>query len=105
MKDTHGGNIWEASKDSHIKIQDLVDFSASINPLGLSKRAASALKRNLFLVPPYPDPESKELISALEVFYSIPKNEILPANGSTELIYLIPRVFKPKKALIIEPAF
>jgi threonine-phosphate decarboxylase len=32
-------------------------------------------------------------------------SEILPANGSTELIYLLPRLVKGSRALIIAPAF
>lgn len=105
MKDIHGGNIWEASNQSGTGPLDIMDFSASINPFGPSKRALRAIKENLKLIPPYPDPNSKELIQALSEFYSVPPENILPGNGSTEFIYLLPQVLRPRTALIIEPAF
>lgn len=105
MKDIHGGNIWEAAKGSGGSISALLDFSASINPLGLPAGASVAIKAGLGLVPPYPDPRSTELRYALSSFHGIGADELLPGNGSTEFIYLIPRALKPKSALIIEPAF
>lgn len=105
MKDIHGGNIWQASLACGIAPQDIIDFSASINPLGIPKKAEAAIKRSLRLVSPYPDPDSIKLTEALSVFHCVPQTGILPGCGSTEFIYLIPQVFKPKRALIVEPAF
>ena len=105
MKDIHGGNIWGASKDLKKTPGEILDFSASINPLGLSPKAASAVRLSLGLVPPYPDPDSTELKQALSEHYSVAAGELLPANGSTQLIYLLPEVLRPSRALIVEPAF
>ncbi len=102
---THGGNIWEEAKRLGIDPLRIIDFSASINPFGPSRMALKALRSSLRLIPPYPDPDARELKKALSAYHSIPEGAILPANGSTELIHLIPRVFSPEKALIIEPAF
>lgn len=102
---THGGNIWEAAKRLGIDPLKIIDFSASINPFGPSARALKALRSSLSLIPPYPDPDAQELKRALSARHSIPESSILPANGSTELIHLIPMVFKPGKALIVGPAF
>lgn len=105
MKDIHGGNIWGASAEAGIEPAGIMDFSASINPLGLSPKAKEAIRRALKLIPPYPDPKSTHLVKALSDFHGIPSEEILPGNGSTEFIYLIPQIYRPKKALIVEPAF
>ncbi|MBI4950199.1 MAG: threonine-phosphate decarboxylase [Deltaproteobacteria bacterium] len=102
---THGGNIWEAAKRLGIDPLNIIDFSASINPFGPSKKALNALRSSLSLIPPYPDPDSQGLKRALSARHGVPEGAILPANGSTELIHLIPRVFRPKKALIVGPAF
>jgi len=108
-KDIHGGNIWEAKRLSSRPLSKILDFSASINPLGPPKAAIKAIVEGIRLVPPYPDPANSSLKKALSEFHGIPAGNILPANGSTELIYLIPRLiprlFSPGKALIIEPAF
>jgi threonine-phosphate decarboxylase len=105
MKDIHGGNIWEASREAGIRCEDIMDFSASINPLGLSPRAASAIKKSLRLISPYPDPASSSIVEALSAYHGVSPNGILPGNGSTEFIHLLPAILKPASALIVEPAF
>ncbi|RYD06647.1 hypothetical protein N752_02960 [Desulforamulus aquiferis] len=32
----HGGNVWKAAEYYGVKFEDLLDFSANINPLGPS---------------------------------------------------------------------
>lgn len=105
MNDIHGGNIWEASRKTGLSAQELIDFSSSINPAGLPPKSASAVKNALRYASIYPDPGALELKDALASYHAISPLEILPGNGSTEFIYLIPRIFKPERALIVEPAF
>ncbi|MEK6531376.1 MAG: threonine-phosphate decarboxylase CobD [Deltaproteobacteria bacterium] len=105
MKDTHGGNVWDAAETTKRGISGIIDFSASINPLGISPRAVREIKSSIKLLPHYPDPDSRGLKQAIASFYGVDPEHIIPANGSTELIYLIPSVLRPKTALIIEPAF
>jgi threonine-phosphate decarboxylase len=105
VKDTHGGDIWSASRRTGVLPHKIIDFSANINPLGLSPMAREAVKEALGLVGAYPDPEAGLLKEALAAYHGLSQNRILPANGSTELIYLVPRVFAPKRALVVEPAF
>src|SRR5574340_1299259 len=105
MKDIHGGNIWKASREAGIPAEGIIDFSASVNPLGLSPRAAAAIKKALGFVSPYPDPASSSVVEALAAYHGISAAEILPGNGSTEFIHLLPALLKPASALIVEPAF
>ncbi|MGQ9631184.1 MAG: threonine-phosphate decarboxylase CobD [bacterium] len=105
LRGTHGGNIYEVGRRYCIDPDEIIDFSASINPLGLSPRAEAALSRSLHRILHYPDPDSRELSDALAQYHGIDRKEVLVGNGSTEFIYLIPRVFRPKRALIVAPAF
>ncbi|WKZ32501.1 MAG: threonine-phosphate decarboxylase CobD [Thermodesulfobacteriota bacterium] len=105
VKDIHGGNIWQAAKEASRPLEKIIDFSASINPLGPPTSAIKAIEEGLRLIPPYPDPSANALKEALAARHGVSTDNILPANGSTELIYLIPRLIKPGRALIIEPAF
>ncbi len=109
MKDVHGGNIWEAASALSGKGR-ILDFSASINPLGPPPSVVAAIRAGLEMLSPYPDPQNIALKKALSAFHSGPSGgieprHILPCNGSTEAIHLLPRVFKPRRALIAEPAF
>jgi len=104
VKETHGGNIWEAAQQSATLPEKILDFSASINPL-VSPKVLSAVKDGIRHIHAYPDPASTALRAALAAFHGIDANETLAGNGSTEFIHLLPQVFKPAGALIVAPAF
>ncbi len=105
MKDIHGGDIWKASKESSRRPGEIMDFSASINPLGLPPASKRAVRKSVRLIPPYPDPASASLVSALSGYHGVAPAQLLPANGSTQLIHMVPEVLRPGRALVIEPAF
>ncbi|MFQ5480580.1 MAG: threonine-phosphate decarboxylase CobD [Thermodesulfobacteriota bacterium] len=108
MKKKHGGDIWAASLQTQREAGEIIDFSSSINPGGLAegaREAVTALLRNTRLSTAYPDPCSKALLRALGGYLDVKEENILAANGSTHLIYLIPGVLRPERAVIVEPAF
>ena len=105
MKYSHGGNIRKAAENYGIDESAIIDFSANINPLGLSPMAREAISAAMGTIINYPDPKSSCLVKALSQYHSLPSENILTGNGATELIFLIPRALKFKSALIIAPAF
>ena len=105
MNKIHGGNIYEIGLEFGLDPMEIIDFSASINPLGFSKKAARKLRKNLEAIRHYPDPSCFHLHQALAQFYGLPPEQILAGAGSTEFIYSIPRVLKIRRALIVTPAF
>lgn len=98
----HGGNIWRHLNNSKNRV---IDFSANINPIGLSPKVKKVILNNIESLVHYPDPESKDLKNIISRFHNIDKDNILTGNGSIELIHLIPRALKAKNALIIGPTF
>lgn len=104
-KDIHGGDIWLTSRATGSAPGELLDFSASINPLGPPASVRRAISKALRSVSPYPDPSSVELRETIASFHGVSADEVVPANGSNELISLIPRLMKNGPALIVEPAF
>jgi len=101
----HGGNIYKVAEETGIPEHRIIDFSASINPLGLSERVKQVIQSEMDSLVNYPDPDSKKLRQKLAQTNNIDPETILCGNGSTELIYLIPRALKPKKVLIPAPTF
>lgn len=101
----HGGNLYEAARRTGHRVEDLVDFSANVNPLGLPRRVRRILCSAIPHVAHYPDPESDELAHTLASRWGIPREAILLGNGSTELIHLIPRALPVRRALIVGPTF
>lgn len=102
---THGGNIKEIAKKYGLKPEGIIDFSASINPLGMSERARKAVIEKIDSVLHYPEQYAESLIEEAARFFGVPNDCLIAGNGSTELIYLVPRAFKPQKALIVNPTF
>lgn len=102
---THGGNIREIAKRYGLKPEEIIDFSASINPLGMSERARKAVVEGIDSILHYPEQFAEALTSEAARFYGVPNDCLITGNGSTELIYLVPRAFKPRKALIVNPTF
>jgi len=102
---THGGNIYRLSGILRIPERKVIDFSASINPLGVSKKIKAGLRKDLKYLTNYPDPNCHRLRQHLSRHLGIPDDNIICGNGSTELIYLVVRGLRPQRILIPAPTF
>ncbi len=101
----HGGNIYRLAEELKMQERTIIDFSASINPLGVSKKIKTELRKQLKYLHNYPDPDARRLRKRLAQHHGIDPGMILCGNGSTELIYLASRALKPKSVLIPAPTF
>ncbi len=101
----HGGNIYEAARRTGLPESEIIDFSASINPMGVPKGAARKMRMVVSRLYHYPEPYAEELSAKIATNMGVPADCVLCGNGSTELIYLIPRALQPRSALIPEPTF
>lgn len=101
----HGGNVLDAVARYGVREKDILDFSANVNPLGPSSAALRAAKRALVVSDRYPDEETTELRKAIARYFGVRPGHIVCGNGSTGLIHLIPRVYRPRKVLVPVPTF
>jgi len=101
----HGGNIRLLASKAGCSEEDLIDFSASINPSGPPLGLRVAINRTINKVVHYPDRECKELTSAITSFYGCNSENIIVGNGSTELLYALPRVLSCCRAIIPVPSY
>jgi histidinol-phosphate aminotransferase len=69
----------------------VLDFSASISPLGPPQGVWEALRQVDLTA--YPDPACLEMREALSRSLGVPVEQILVGNGSTELIHLLTRAY------------
>lgn len=102
---THGGNIWSASKRYNIAPDNFIDFSANINPLGPSPLAIEAMHDGIKLVQNYPDPEAKELLASLSQYLELPQGNLLLGNGGAEIIFALGRHLKATRLVLPVPTF
>lgn len=101
----HGGKVFQIAREMGVGVEEIVDFSANINPLGMPIAAWKALSEALEQLQHYPEMYADSLVKQISLRYKIPVSRIVAGNGSTELIYLLVRVLRPKTALIVAPAF
>jgi len=101
----HGGNVFQVTRQYHLPEESILDFSASINPLPIPKTAIQATEKALEKLRDYPDIAYTELLTVIGERYGILAKNLLVGNGSTEHIYLLPQVLKPKKACIVVPSY
>ena len=97
----HGGQVYDAAG----KLGSWLDFSANINPLGLSEKILSTLTENLRGVVNYPDPNASELKRALSRRYDMPEKNLVVLNGAAEFFYLYLNVVRPKRVVLPVPSF
>ncbi|MDR3349068.1 MAG: threonine-phosphate decarboxylase CobD [Acidaminococcales bacterium] len=99
----HGGNIYQAARLTG-KTPEL-DFSANINPLGLSDKVRRAIADNIAQVVHYPDPAAFELREAISLHYGVRPDALALGNGAAELIYLLCHVLRPARVFLPVPSF
>jgi len=104
-KPVHGSINPTELRSLGLKAEDVLDFSANVNPLGVSPRVREAIANGDFRH--YPDPDCLELREALAKSIGVDVNNIMIGNGSTELIHLLARAFSDKtdSAVILAPTF
>ena len=101
----HGGNIRQLAQKAGINEEDVLDFSANINPLGPPSWLRSVISRNVEELIHYPDPDCTELVKTISTMWRIPPEQVVVGNGENELIFTIPRALEIKRAIICPPAY
>ena len=101
----HGGNVDEIARKYKYDPMEIIDSSATINPLGLNKNINSSMIKAVDKVIKYPDITYFNLKNSIGEFESISSNNIILGNGAAEVIFNIIRALNPKKALLPAPTF
>lgn len=98
----HGGNIYKLKRETGIEV---IDYSANINPFGLSDKLKKGIIENLYVLEKYPDPEYISMKKIIADYNKVEIDNIIVGNGATEIMFLYAKSLKPKKVLIVSPTF
>ena len=82
----HGGSLAWAARLAGCAPDELLDFSASISPLGPPCSVTEAIQAAFPLMGAYPDTEYGALRMALAAHHNISPEYVLPGNGAAELL-------------------
>lgn len=101
----HGGNLTLMAEKLGCRPEDILDFSANINPLGLPPFLRRVINSHIQDLVHYPDPDCKGLVQAISATYGLDATRLVVGNGTSELLFKLPAVLKPKRAVIPAPAY
>lgn len=101
----HGGLDYAELATFGLQPEDIVDFSANLNPWGASPRVVEAIARAA--ISRYPDTESTALRRAIADRIGTTEDNVIAGNGSSELLWLIGSAFldAADRVLIVGPTF
>lgn len=101
----HGSDLEKIERTYNIKKEDIIQFSANVNPLGISFALRKTLAEHIDAISTYPDREYTSLRRCIARYANTDPLNIVVGNGSTELISLFIRITHPDKALIVGPTY
>ncbi len=104
----HGGNVWKLAERAGVRPEELIDFSASLNPLGPPPWLPEAVSDALAQVRHYPDPEASDLTLAACELYKVWPTQAVAGSGASELLPEICRLAARQglsRAIIPVPAY
>ena len=101
----HGGNIYKKAKELGIPENEILDFSANINPLGIADGVRQAMRDAIDGAINYPDPDSEELREAIAAKDHVSPEAIVCGNGGADLLYRLAYGIAPERVLMPAPTF
>ncbi len=97
----HGSIPYNDLRSMGISPENITDFSATVNPFPLPLNIQRAVSLNH--LSSYPDADNHDALLSIASFYDIPSNWIAVSAGMTEVLYLLPLLYR--KALQFCPTY
>jgi len=100
----HGGRVMDFAKKYSLAVDDVIDYSSNISPIGPPKGIRNVLDDEMDRINRYPD-DGDVPRQVVADYVGVQAGNVLLGNGSVNLIYLLVNHFKPKKAIVFSPTF
>lgn len=105
QKFAHGGNVRRMAERAGCLPDELLDFSANVNPLGPPPWLGQVVGQAMQGVVSYPDPDCHDLLMAAAETYKVWPTQVLAGNGASELLFCLAGLGGYGRALIPSPAY
>lgn len=105
LNEAHGGQVYQLAKQLGRSVESLIDFSASVNPLGPPASVLNAMHEAVNGCQHYPDPNSENLRARLTREHKVSAESIVVGNGSAEILRMLPQALGLSHGLIVGPTF
>lgn len=101
----HGGDILSMAKRLGCGVNDLIDLSSNLTPLGMPPGLREALVERLGEISFLPENGSETLVRLFAEKSGCSPQQVLAGNGTTEFIYAVPESVQARRALIVAPTY
>jgi len=101
----HGGRPEKDFERLSMDAVPVIDFSVNLNPLGYPEIIRRRWPDLIQGIEKYPSLDGEGIARFLEERLGVPTESILAGNGSTEMIYLLPRALRLRRVAIVTPSY
>ncbi len=101
----HGGNKKGLAIRLGCNVEQIIDMSSNLNPLGPPETIEQFICDNVKKIHSLPLPDAAGMRKGFAQFHNIDENCVVAGNGTTWFIYTIPKALNVKRALIIGPTY
>lgn len=101
----HGGNIYELARQQGCALDAITDMSSNVNPLGTLPGLTAHLGRKLGAIESLPEADADTIATLFADHCGVQRENVAPGNGSTQLLYALPRALNTRRALIVGPTY
>ena len=101
----HGGSPQSDMTRLGIPQRHVLDFSVNLNFLGPPEIVREKWVELMRSIDQYPSVEGDGIAHFYREKFGFNGQYFLAGNGSTEMIYLLPRVLRPKRTIVITPSY
>ncbi|BCS89634.1 cobyric acid synthase [Pseudodesulfovibrio sediminis] len=105
QKYAHGGNVRRLAETAGCLPEEILDFSANVNPLGPPPWLGQVVGQALQSVDAYPDPDCYDLLMAASELYKVWPTQVIAGNGASELLFAIAGMGQHRQAIIPSPTY
>jgi threonine-phosphate decarboxylase len=105
LRISHGGNLFAICRERGWDWREVLDLSASINPLGPAPGVRAAIEGALDRIGHYPGQSPTEFESALAAAWGVPEELVLAGGGATELLHFFARAGWNGPAALVTPVW
>ncbi len=101
----HGGNVDELARRLGCDPRTIADMSSNVNPLGPMPELMAHLKDRLDQIRTLPEVDAAAITAAFARTCGLDARQVLAGNGSSEILYMLPRALNPRRAVILGPTY
>lgn len=102
----HGGRVWELARELGCALEEVLDFSANLNPFGPPEGVLQVIREALpQALSAYPDTDAPTLRRLLCERTGAPDNSLVLGHGGAASLLLALRALAPKRIMVPIPCF